>query len=79
LRRAIEAAIPPTREEEGNSVFRLHEDLKMPGHFLLYERFHDQQAVDAHFGAPHFKTLMEEIASLTDGGAKITLLRRLSE
>jgi quinol monooxygenase YgiN len=47
--------------------------------FLLYERFHDQQAVDAHFGAPHFKTLMEEIASLTDGGAKITLLRRLSE
>jgi quinol monooxygenase YgiN len=51
----------------------------MPGHFLLYERFHDQQAVDPHFGAPHFKTLMEEIASLTDGGAKITLLRRLSE
>jgi len=25
LRRAIEAAIPPMRAEEGNSVFRLHE------------------------------------------------------
>ena len=41
LRRAIEAAIPSTRAEKGNSVFRLHEDRKTPGHFVLYERFDD--------------------------------------
>jgi quinol monooxygenase YgiN len=79
LRRAIEAAIPSTRAEKGNSVFRLHEDRKTPGHFVLYERFDDEEAIDTHFRAPHFKTLMEQVASLADGGAKMTLLRPLSE
>lgn len=79
LRRVIEAAIPPTRAEQGNVVFRLHEDRRTPGHFVLYARFRDQEAIQVHFRTPHFKTLMEQVTSLADGGAKIVLLRALTE
>ena len=48
LRQVIQAAIPPTRLEEGNSVFRLHEDRRAPGHFVLYECFENQEALEAH-------------------------------
>ena len=76
----IQAAIPPTRLEEGNSVFRLHEDRRAPGHFVLYECFDNQEALDAHFRTVHFKTLMEQVTSLAGKvGAKIVLLRALTE
>ena len=79
LRQVIQAAIPPTRLEEGNSVFRLHEDRRAPGHFVLYECFDNQEALEAHFRTAHFKTLMEQATSLAEGGAKIVVLRALTE
>ena len=79
LRRVIEATIPLTRLEEGNSVFRLHEDRRTPGHFVLYKCFDDQEALEAHFRTAHFKTLMEQVTSLAEDGAKIVLLRALTE
>jgi quinol monooxygenase YgiN len=45
----------------------------------LYECFDNQEALEAHFRTVHFKTLMEQATSLAEGGAKIVLLRALTE
>jgi quinol monooxygenase YgiN len=35
LRAAIDEVIPPSLAEAGVEVFRLHEDIEKPGHFVL--------------------------------------------
>jgi quinol monooxygenase YgiN len=51
LRAALDERIPPSLAEAGVEVFRLHEDLEKPGHFVLYERFANQAALEPHFGS----------------------------
>ena len=81
LRRAIvEDLVPKSLAEEGVSVFRLHENRDTPGHFVLYERFRDQAAIDSLFAQEHFARIKETLASLAEGGKpKITYLRALTE
>jgi quinol monooxygenase YgiN len=54
LKQAIDILIPKALAEPGIDVFRLHEDRDRPGHFMLYERFHNQGAIDFHFATEHF-------------------------
>lgn len=56
--------IEETRKEEGNISYVLHEDIENKGHFLLIEKWKDQEALDFHFNSEHFKTLVEEISRL---------------
>ena len=81
LRRAIfEDLVPKSLAEEGVSVFRLHENRDTPGHFVLYERFRDQAAIDSLFAQEHFARIKETLVSLVEGGKpKITYLRALTE
>ena len=46
LRRAFEELVPRALAEAGVRTFRLHEDRDQSGRFMLYERYHDQDAVD---------------------------------
>ncbi|MBV8230085.1 MAG: antibiotic biosynthesis monooxygenase, partial [Planctomycetaceae bacterium] len=60
LRRAlVEDFVPKSLAEEGVSVFRLHENRDNPGHFVLYERFRDQAAIDFLFAEEHFARIKE--------------------
>ena len=68
LKRAIDRLVPASRAEEGVSTFRLHEDRDMPGRFLLYERFHDQAAIDTHVTLEHFSQILRDFAELAVGG-----------
>jgi quinol monooxygenase YgiN len=80
LRQAIDAVISPSLAEDGVSIFRLHQDLDAPGHFVLYERFADQTALDWHFATSHFKKVVDDVAPLVVGGKpKITKLHQLTE
>lgn len=80
LRQAIDAVRLASLAEDGVSMFRLHQDLDVPGRFVLYERFADQAALDSHVGSPHFTKVLEDFAALAAGGKpKITRLRPLTE
>jgi quinol monooxygenase YgiN len=71
---------PPALAEAGVSVFRLHEDIEHPGHFLLYERFASQAALDSHFASSHFKKVIDAVGPLVGGGKpNILMLRQLTE
>lgn len=80
LRAAIDQVIPPSLAEAGVSVFRLHEDIEKSGHFVLYERFANQAALDAHFASSHFKKVVDTVTPLVGGGEPdIIKLRQLTE
>src|ERR1700742_3242121 len=80
LRAAIDEVIPPSLAEAGVSIFRLHQDLEKPGHFVLYERFANQAALDSHFASSHFKKVVDAVTPLVGGGKPdITKLRQLTE
>jgi quinol monooxygenase YgiN len=80
LKAAIDAVIPPSLAEPGISIFRLHENLEKSGHYVLYERFADQAALDSHFASSHFKKVVDAVTPLVGGGKPdITKLRQLTE
>jgi quinol monooxygenase YgiN len=79
LRRALEELLPQSLAEGGVRTYRLHEDRHRPGHFALYERFHDQHAVDLHVQTEHFALALQALAELAEGGGpKITYYQTLS-
>jgi quinol monooxygenase YgiN len=78
LRRAFDELVPKSLAEEGVSDFRLRENRHKPGHFVLYERFRDQVALDTHVSIDHFAKILRDFASLVEGGqAEDHLLPRL--
>jgi quinol monooxygenase YgiN len=68
LKQALDQLVPKSRAEEGVSTFRLHEDRDKPGHFMLYERFRDQSAIDLHVTFEHFAQILRDLAELAEGG-----------
>ena len=79
LRRAFDELVPKSLAEQGVSVFRLHENRDKPGHFVLYERFRDQGALDTHVTMDHFAKILRDFASLAEGGKpKITYYHALT-
>jgi quinol monooxygenase YgiN len=69
LRRALDELVPRARAEAGVSTFRLHEDRDQSGHFMLYERYRDQDAVNTHFETGHFAAIVRALAEFAEGGA----------
>jgi quinol monooxygenase YgiN len=65
--RAISGAVEmmeATHKEEGCESYTFSTDLKDPGTFLIFERWASQEALDAHFAAPHmakFGALLGEL------------------
>jgi quinol monooxygenase YgiN len=73
LRRAFDELIPKTLAEPGVSAFVLHEDRDQAGHFMLYERYLDFDAVEKHFASDHFAVISDALAALAiDGKPMLT-------
>jgi quinol monooxygenase YgiN len=80
LRRAFDELVPHALAEAGVSTFRLHEDRDQSGHFMLYERYRNQDAVSSHFETEHFAAIMKALAELAEGGkARIISYHLLSD
>lgn len=67
---AIEKVLPlykelieETRKEAGCLSYALHQDKKVPGHFVFIEEWVDEIAVDKHVNSKHFKKLVPLIDS----------------
>jgi quinol monooxygenase YgiN len=56
-----------SRAEPGCLEFSVYQEVDGPRAFLLYERYTDEEAFQAHRRTPHFKTLIEqEVVPLLD-------------
>jgi quinol monooxygenase YgiN len=53
---ALREMIAPTRAEPGNLDYRAFRDPADPAMFVLFERYTDEAAFDAHRASEHFRT-----------------------
>ncbi len=56
---ALWMLIDPTRAEEGNISYNMHQDKKDPNTFVFYEHWKSQQAIDEHLEKPYLKAFAE--------------------
>jgi quinol monooxygenase YgiN len=55
---ALRNMVEPTRSEPGNLDYQVFRDPADPSLFVLFERYADESAFDAHRASPHFGTLL---------------------
>ena len=53
---ALTEMVAPTRAEPGNLDYQVFRDPGQPAVFVLFERYADEAAFDAHRASPHFTT-----------------------
>lgn len=72
--KAFRKAIKGTRKEKGNIRYELNRDTKEAGRYLVYERWKDFAALEAHLKTEHIKTLVGALGDLLDGPLKVQVL-----
>lgn len=55
VRRRLVALAKQTRQETGNLCYVLHEVANDPGHFVIYEQWKNQAALDFHMAQDYLK------------------------
>jgi quinol monooxygenase YgiN len=78
LRELLESLIEPTRAEDGNHTYALHQGAQDPAVFVFYENWTTQGHLDAHLGTPHLQAALPRIPELLDGDLVITPLQRIA-
>jgi quinol monooxygenase YgiN len=71
LREVLTALVAPTKKEPGVISYILHEDIKTPGNFYVYEVYKDQAAVDAHMNSSHLAAAFAAAGPLVAGAPSI--------
>jgi quinol monooxygenase YgiN len=71
---AFAKAITATRKEKGNLAYELNRDTQDPSRYLVYERWKDLAALEAHLKTPHILALFEELPKVTDGAPESQVL-----
>jgi quinol monooxygenase YgiN len=71
---AFAKAITATRKEKGNLVYDLDRDTEKPSRYVVYERWKDLAALEAHLNSPHIKALLAELPKLTEGAPESRVL-----
>lgn len=56
-----------SRKEKGNLAYEMSRSAKSPNEYIVYERWKNFEALQAHFKEPHFTTMIGEISELLDG------------
>jgi quinol monooxygenase YgiN len=56
---ALRNMVAPTRAEPGNLDYQVFRDPKDPLVFVLFERYADESAFQAHLASPHFGTWLK--------------------
>ncbi len=69
--------IDPTREEEGNISYDMHEDKNDPNSFVFYEHWRSQEDIDKHLEMPYLKAYAEDTKDKVELW-KIMELRKLT-
>ena len=53
-----------SREENGCRGYRVYADLEQPDRYVFVEEWDDEQALQEHFGRPHTRTFLADLAGL---------------
>lgn len=64
LETALRGMIPHVQQEPGAITYALHRSHETAGHFFFFERYADQDALDAHMAKPYLRSLLDEVAPL---------------
>lgn len=54
----LQAAAAVREHEPGNLLYLTHQDAADPTHFLVYEQYADQAALEAHRDSAHYQELV---------------------
>jgi quinol monooxygenase YgiN len=71
---AFAKAAQETRKEKGNRAYDLNRDTQAPTQYLLYERWQDLAALEAHLKTPYIRKVLAETADLQAGPAEVGIL-----
>lgn len=71
---AFSKALKPTRAEKGCHAYELNRDTKTPTSYVLYERWQNLAALEAHLKTPHITALLAELGDLLDGPPELRVL-----
>lgn len=77
LRNVLQACVRPTRAEQENRGYTLHEDLDSPGRYFFCATWVSCAALKRHFQTPHFKDLDDGAKPLLSQPASIAVVRAL--
>lgn len=68
---AFAKAMVATRKEKGNKAYDLNRSSKSPAEYIVYERWQDLAALQAHMKTPHIKALLAEIGDLLESPPEV--------
>jgi quinol monooxygenase YgiN len=71
---AFAKAIPASRKEKGNLAYDLNRDTENPSRYVVYERWKDLAALEAHLKTPHINALFAELPKVTEGAPESQVL-----
>jgi quinol monooxygenase YgiN len=71
---AFAKAAQTTRQEKGNRAYDLNRDTQTPTQYLLYERWQDLPALEAHLKTPYITKLLAELGDLLAAPPEMSVL-----
>jgi quinol monooxygenase YgiN len=74
LEAACAKAIKETRKEKGCLAYELNRSSKTPTQYMMYERWKNVAALEAHLKTDHITSLLKEIGELLDGAPELRIL-----
>ncbi|WP_118137952.1 putative quinol monooxygenase [Oceanicella sp. SM1341] len=74
---AIAVAVPAARAEDGCIAYEPHVLADTPGTVVMYERWRDQAAFEAHGAGPAFTALAAQFDGLLAEPLRLEFLRRV--
>jgi quinol monooxygenase YgiN len=68
---AFAKAAKETRKEKGNKAYVLHRSAKEPTEYVIYERWLDLAALQAHLKAAYVTSLLAEVGEMLNGAPDV--------
>ena len=60
-----------TRKEKGNITYEMSRSTKTPAEYIVYERWTNFAALQAHLKAPHLTAMLAEVGDLLEGAPQV--------
>ena len=76
---AFAKALKATRREKGCLAYDLNRDTKAPLRYVVYERWQNLAALEAHLKTEHITTLLAAIGEMLAGPPEVHVLRPAAE
>ena len=70
----MKSLVKAVKENEPGALdYTFHRSQKDPSAFMIYEKYKDGEAFQAHATAPHFQEAAKKLPNLLDGGMAIEM------